>query len=413
MSDSKKIPSLPPDDFSKTTPNIPRADDFDSADWEKTNYNAGSGFPAQPSADDWGKTMANIPPIKEESDFNKTFMPSNNPKTPDWGVTDQNIKLPNDDFGGGKEDFGNRTNYGATAPFIHLPEETRAKYQTPPPTPTQKAEQEKQEEKKGGIPGWFWATAGLLTMFFVMLIGIFAVYFFFLRPSGFDVVIQGAPPRSRILVDGVEWSVTEGDGNLIARGLKANEKKRIEIKHPNFTCDPREIEGSNGKTETINARCTPINVPPPEDCTNIKKGEFDKAERCANQALDKLVPPYNPDDIAKALNLYIINFASGKYDIPPKNKEFLKKAATYLKQLPPTTQIEVGGHTDNVGTDANNMTLSNNRAKAVRDALVNEFGVPAAMLTEKGYGESKPKATNDTEDGKFQNRRIEYIVLKK
>jgi outer membrane protein OmpA-like peptidoglycan-associated protein len=412
VSESKKIPSLPPDDFSKTTPNMPRADDFDSADLEKTNYNAGK-FAPQPPADDWGKTMANIPPIKDEPDFDKTFSPAHNVKTPDWGVTDQSIKLPNDDFGG-KEDFGNRTNYGATTPFIHLPEETRAKYQTPPPTPTQKAEQEKKEEKRGGIPGWFWAVAGLLTMFFFALIAIFAVYFFFLRPSGFDVVIQGAPPRSRILVDGVEWSVTEGDGNLIARGLKANERKKIEIRHPNFTCDPREIEGADGKTETINARCSPTNaVVQTDDCQNIKSGEFEKSERCANQALDKLVPPYNPEDIAKALNLYIINFASGKYDIPPKNKEFLKKAATYLKQLPNTTQIEVGGHTDNRGSDQYNLNLSKNRAKAVYNTLVNEFGVPASMLTQQGYGKSKPKSTNDTDDGRFQNRRIEYTVLKK
>jgi hypothetical protein len=63
VSDSKKVPSLPPDDFSKTTPNIPRADDMESSDWEKTNYNTPK-FAPQPPADDWGKTVANIQPIK-------------------------------------------------------------------------------------------------------------------------------------------------------------------------------------------------------------------------------------------------------------------------------------------------------------------------------------------------------------
>ena len=414
MSDSKKNPNLPPDDFSKTTPNIPRADDFESSDWEKTNYNA--KFSPQPPADDWGKTMANIPPIKDEPDFDKTFSPSNSAKTPDWGVTDANIKLPNDDFGGGKEDFGNRTNYGATAPFIHLPEAERAKYQNLPPTPSQKAEKEKQEEqKKGGIPGWFWVTAGLLTMFFFALICLFAVYYFLNKPSGFDLVIQGAPSRSKILVDGVEWSVTEGDGNLIARGLEANKKKKIEIKNPGFTCDAREIEGTNGKTETINARCTPINTPPQPDCDNFKKGEFEKAKRCANQALDNLKEPYSAEDITKALNMYIINFDVNKFNIKPDDMTFLEKASNFIKKLPPSTVIEVGGHTDSDGTDAKNQVLSENRAKSVRDAFVNKFGVNANMLTEKGYGKSRPRPNNQNrnDDEKFQNRRIEYTVVKK
>jgi len=74
--------------------------------------------------------------------------------------------------------------------------------------------------------------------------------------------------------------------------------------------------------------------------------------------------------------------------------------------------VEVGGHTDNVGENAPNQVLSDNRAKAVKAALLT-YGVKPEMLTEKGYGEEKPKATNDNEDGKFQNRRIEYTAVKK
>jgi OOP family OmpA-OmpF porin len=74
--------------------------------------------------------------------------------------------------------------------------------------------------------------------------------------------------------------------------------------------------------------------------------------------------------------------------------------------------IEVGGHTDSDGSDAANQALSESRAKAVREALI-KFNVKPEMLTEKGYGESKPIKTNDTEDGKFQNRRIEYSAVKK
>lgn len=413
MSDSKKIPSLPPDDFSKTTPNIPRADDLESADWEKTNYN--SNFAPQPPVDD----------------FNKTYMPAGqNPKAADWGVTDANIKVPDDDFGGEKENIGGRTNYGATSPFIQLPEAERAKYQNLPPTPTQKAEKEKEEHehKKSGIPSWFWAVGGLLTMFFFAVFVLIAVWYFFLRPTGFEVVIQSAPARSEIWIDGTIWGVTDGDGSIRLKGLKAGELKLIEIKHPNFTCDPWKIEGVSGVPKIINARCTQTSgtttttSPTPkivtsnnDDCSKIGLGEFEKAERCANAALDSLKEPYSAEDVARALNLYIIRFAVNKFDIPEKNMKFLEKASNYLKKLPPTTVIEVGGHTDSDGTEEKNQKLSENRAKSVRDALVNKFGVNPNMLTEKGYGESRPKPGNQNRnpDEKFQNRRIEYTVLKK
>ncbi len=419
MSDSKKVPSLPPDDFSKTTPNIPRADEMESNDWEKTNYN--SKFAPQPPADDWGKTVTNIPPINNEPDFNKTYMPSGqNSKTPDWGVTDQNIKIPNHDFSDEQqENQGNRTNYGATSPFIQLPEAERAKYQNLPPTPTQAAEQKKEDDKqkKGGIPNWFWAVAGLLTMFFFAIIVFLLVYYFYLRPTGFEIVIQSAPPRSEVWVDGTRWSVTEGNGTLLASGLKSNELKKIEIRNPNFTCDPRDIEGKDGESVIITARCTAIVKlpPPPDDCKDFKKGEFEKAKKCANLALDNLKEPYSAEDIAKALNLYIINFAVNKFDIKSDDMVFLEKASTYLKKLPPTTVIEVGGHTDSDGTDDKNQKLSENRAKSVRDALVGKFGVNSNMLTEKGYGKSRPKPGNQNrnDDEKFQNRRIEYTVIKK
>ena len=90
---------------------------------------------------------------------------------------------------------------------------------------------------------------------------------------------------------------------------------------------------------------------------------------------------------------------------------FLERASGYMKKLPPKVVVEVGGHTDSDGTDEANKILSDNRAKAVKAALI-QFGVKPEALTEKGYGESKPKATNDTDDGKFQNRRIEYTAVK-
>jgi len=333
-------------------------------------------------------------------------------KTPDWAATQGNIKLPQDDFGSGQEDRG-ANDFGATTPYFRLPESERAKYQNVPPTPTQEAEKKRQEEKaKGGVPGWLWISGGLLAMFLFAILVLLIVYIFILRASGFEQVVKGAPAGSSVLVNGAYWGTTSDDGSIILPTLRANETKKVEIKHTNFVCEPHEIKGEDGvKGEPIFAKCKQVaNIS--DECIKIKSGEVEKAERCANKALDDLGENFSIDDLLRALNLSIINFESNKSDIPPARMAFLQKAAGYLQKAPPNVVIEVGGHTDSVGSDSSNQPLSESRAKAVRDALI-KFNVKPEMLTEKGYGKSKPKTTNETEDGRFQNRRIEYSAVRK
>jgi OOP family OmpA-OmpF porin len=89
----------------------------------------------------------------------------------------------------------------------------------------------------------------------------------------------------------------------------------------------------------------------------------------------------------------------------------LREAAAKIRQLPAGTVIEVGGHTDNTGDAAANVALSQQRAEAVRNALI-QAGVDPSMLVAKGYGGAAPVSSNDTADGRFRNRRIEYRVVK-
>ena len=72
--------------------------------------------------------------------------------------------------------------------------------------------------------------------------------------------------------------------------------------------------------------------------------------------------------------------------------------------------VEIGGHTDNVGLDDDNLALSQRRAEAVRDHLV-AAGVTDAGLKARGYGESRPRADNGTEAGRAKNRRTEFRIL--
>lgn len=119
--------------------------------------------------------------------------------------------------------------------------------------------------------------------------------------------------------------------------------------------------------------------------------------------------PLSPLTVGNTIALRNIFFNTASYDLLPTSNAELDKLVKLLTTNP-TLRIELGGHTDNVGADAANMTLSDNRAKAVRDFVI-AAGIDATRITAKGYGETKPTATNDTEEGRAQNRRTEVTVL--
>jgi outer membrane protein OmpA-like peptidoglycan-associated protein len=101
-------------------------------------------------------------------------------------------------------------------------------------------------------------------------------------------------------------------------------------------------------------------------------------------------------------------FDTGKYSLKPGAREKLAKVAGILLAYP-GLNIAVGGYTDNVGADAMNQTLSENRAGSVRDYLVQQ-GVATASVTAAGFGNTLPVATNENAAGRQQNRRVELLV---
>jgi len=124
-----------------------------------------------------------------------------------------------------------------------------------------------------------------------------------------------------------------------------------------------------------------------------------------------LKPGFDAKELIGILNQSIVNFPSGGSEVPAASIALLQKAAGYLKQLAPGTVLEIAGYTDNTGDAAANVTLSQQRAEAVRNVLI-LAGVDPSMVVAKGYGNANPIASNDTLDGRFRNRRIEYHVLK-
>jgi len=136
----------------------------------------------------------------------------------------------------------------------------------------------------------------------------------------------------------------------------------------------------------------------------------DTSNSQADQALSSIqADKANVNDIAAALNLQVINFATGSSGIPEANKAILDKAANLLKQLP-DAKLVVKGYTDNVGNADSNKKLSEKRAKSVVAYLV-EKGVHTSQLTAEGHGQDNPIADNSTKEGQFKNRRIEFEVL--
>ena len=130
----------------------------------------------------------------------------------------------------------------------------------------------------------------------------------------------------------------------------------------------------------------------------------------AGQALSSINPNnVTASDIASALNLQIINFATASSDIPESNKVVLDQAAKLMKSAAHVV-LTVEGHTDTVGSAEANKTLSLQRAQAVAKYLVGQ-GVNPEQLKAVGFGQERPVADNATEAGKFKNRRIEFKVV--
>lgn len=121
-------------------------------------------------------------------------------------------------------------------------------------------------------------------------------------------------------------------------------------------------------------------------------------------------PAPTPAPAPLRLVLDDVNFDFDKASLRPQAYPKLDEAAESLKGWG-DGKVEVAGHTDSRGSDAYNMDLSLRRAESVKNYLVTK-GIPADRLVIKGYGESQPVADNATDEGRFQNRRVELNPMK-
>ena len=144
---------------------------------------------------------------------------------------------------------------------------------------------------------------------------------------------------------------------------------------------PKKVDGDDDADGVLNSR---------DKCPDTEKGIMVDEDGCP---------------LKFTLN---IEFDFDKSEIRPEYHDELRKAAAFMNKYP-DVQFLIAGHTDSMGTEIYNLGLSKRRAAAVKQYLVEVFGIEAHLMTPRGYGETRPIASNDTEEGRQENRRVEVI----
>jgi outer membrane protein OmpA-like peptidoglycan-associated protein len=143
----------------------------------------------------------------------------------------------------------------------------------------------------------------------------------------------------------------------------------------------------------------------------VVTGESERGKQeLRSKLMTQLKEVLQTEDGARGLIVNIAGsfFGTGQYWLNSAAKEKLTRISVIVLAHP-TLKIEVGGYTDNEGTEQSNVVLSENRADAVRDFLLSR-GIAASSISSIGHGEGRPVATNDTAAGRQQNRRVELVI---
>ncbi len=193
------------------------------------------------------------------------------------------------------------------------------------------------------------------------------------------------------------------DGDSLGDGYEVNKYKTNPIKKDTdgdglddnielnkFKSNPLLKDTDNGGTDDFTEFKRKTDPNKPEDDVAIKKTEI--------------------LDINAPMILEGVTFETGKAILTPESENILTKALNTLKAYP-HLKVEIRGYTDNVGSAAFNLKLSQKRADAVKQWLVKK-GIDATRLSAKGYGEANPIASNRTKEGRRKNRRIEFSKIK-
>ncbi len=168
-----------------------------------------------------------------------------------------------------------------------------------------------------------------------------------------------------------------------------------------------------GGKDAVAAPAAPAPAPAPAPAAPANPdldgdGVLNEKDKCPNTRPGAVVD-LDGCEVEAVISLEGVHFDFDKATLRPDAIVILDKAVGLLKTQERVV-VEVAGHTDSVGSEEYNVGLSDRRANSVKDYLISQ-GITATRLTARGYGEAQPVASNDTDAGRAQNRRVELIVL--
>lgn len=202
------------------------------------------------------------------------------------------------------------------------------------------------------------------------------------HPAGADVDLDGVPDSS-------DWCTRTPAGTRVGSN----------------GCAAGEIAAACDKAPApMPAKVVPVAM---ADDDGDRDGVPDKKDRCPNTPRGVEVDAKGCAEVGKVV-LKGVNFATGSARLKPESHATLRSVADAMKANP-KLEVEVRGYTDSVGDEAKNKSLSERRAEAVKVFLVSE-GIDSDRLSTRGFGEADPVDTNDTADGRANNRRVSFRV---
>jgi outer membrane protein OmpA-like peptidoglycan-associated protein len=243
--------------------------------------------------------------------------------------------------------------------------------------------------------------------------------------------VEGDMIRARATIDTARAAVTEGQNEVYVEGVAEIALRTAQIAEEHFGRSlaqsatdslqklklTRQLAAAQVRQAALEAQRAELEQR--AAAANARADSLRRAADAANAQLEQAMAQLQSlvveiTDLKQTprglvISLSDILFDLGQASLKSGADANVRKISAVLKQYP-DHQISIEGYTDSTGTDAFNQQLSENRARAVRDALV-AGGLDSTVITVHGYGKANPVATNATPDGRQQNRRVEIVVL--
>lgn len=194
---------------------------------------------------------------------------------------------------------------------------------------------------------------------------------------------------------------TDGDG--------LNDGEEVNTHHTNPLNRDTDGDGLSDGEEVSSYHTDPLN--PDSDGGTVNDGVEVRSNKTDPKVKSDDIPKIVVPEVGKAIALEGVRFKTASAEILPESEEILTKALNTLKENPDLV-VEIHGHTDNVGKKPYNQKLSLSRAESVKQWLVSHGAIAAQIAAAKGFGMDRPIADNKTDEGKAQNRRIEFYRVK-